>query len=270
MGIFNFLDTVLNFLLGPIARIDAFLGLAIITLIISLIIIFIYKAATNQERMKELREKLKKFQEDMKKSKKNPEKMMAKQKEMMEINMEMMKHSFKSTLYTFIPVIILFGWMASNFSFYPALPGEEITTTVFLDKSITGNIQLLVSDGVELLSESNQTIADGKASWKIKADKEGTYNLVYELNSEYVQNEFVVSKEKLQVHGTKKKKMLFDFIYSSSKDPIPANSLVREIKTDYRAIHPLGVIGLNLSWIWSYIILSIIFSMVLRKMLKVY
>lgn len=270
MGIFNFLDPALNFLFGPIARLEPFLGLSIITLIVSIIIVLIYRVVTDQKRMKELKERMNKFQDEMKKLKDNPEKMMAKQKEMMSINMEMMKHSFKPTFYTFIPVIIIFGWMAANFSYYPALPGEVVTTTVFFDKEATGQIQLLVPDGITLLNNSNQTIADGKASWKLKAEKEGDYNLVYEFNSEYIQNDFVVSKEKKTVHASKTRKMLFDFIYSQNKEPLSGNSLVREIRTDYRQIKPLGIIGFNINWLWSYIILSVIFSMLLRKFMKVY
>jgi uncharacterized membrane protein (DUF106 family) len=54
---------------------------------------------------------------------------MSLQKEMMELNMEMMKQSFKSMLYTFIPLIILFTWMSANIAYEPINPGEEFTVT---------------------------------------------------------------------------------------------------------------------------------------------
>ena len=103
MGLFNFLDPALDIVLGPLTRIDPFLGMGIISILISLIVLLIQKAVTDQKRMKELKDKTKEFQEEMKKHKNNPEKMMAKQQEMMAINMEMMKHSFRPMIFTFIP-----------------------------------------------------------------------------------------------------------------------------------------------------------------------
>ena len=41
----------------------------------------------------------------------NPEKMTQVNKQLMEKNLTYMKHSMKPMLFTFIPIIVIFGWM---------------------------------------------------------------------------------------------------------------------------------------------------------------
>lgn len=55
------------------------------------------------------------MQKELKELKDNPEKFMEAQKMMMEKNMQYMKHSMKPTLITFVPLILIFGWLRLRF-----------------------------------------------------------------------------------------------------------------------------------------------------------
>ena len=100
----TFLDPVFNPLLGlaPVWII------MIIALIISVLVTLIYKFTTNQSLMKDLKQELKEFQKEIKALRDKPEQALAVQKKAMETNMKYMSHSMKSTLFTLLPVIIIF------------------------------------------------------------------------------------------------------------------------------------------------------------------
>lgn len=97
------------------------ISVVVIAFLITLITTIITKKFTNQNRMKELKDIQKACQIKLKDSKGNPEEMKKIQKQMMECSMELMKHSFKPTLYTFIPLIIFFWWIKGIYS--SVLPG---------------------------------------------------------------------------------------------------------------------------------------------------
>jgi uncharacterized membrane protein (DUF106 family) len=61
-------------------------------------------------------------------------KAMSLQKQAMESSMEMMKQSFRSMFYTFIPIIIMFGWVGSHYAFMPFEIGDEFNTTLMAKK----------------------------------------------------------------------------------------------------------------------------------------
>lgn len=92
------------------------LSIIAFSLVISLIITIVNYFVIDQNKMRALKEKQKSQQEEMKKHKDNPQKMMELQKEMMAGVSENFKHSLKPMLITFIPLILLFGWLRSTFA----------------------------------------------------------------------------------------------------------------------------------------------------------
>jgi len=109
------LEKFFDWLFAPILKLGDVWAIVIISLLLTLFINLIYKLVTDQELMKSLKTELKSMQKEMKTLKDNPEKFMAHQKKTMEKNLEYMKHSMKPTFFTFIPLIIIFGWLRSSF-----------------------------------------------------------------------------------------------------------------------------------------------------------
>ena len=109
------LENFFDWLFGPIISLGSGLAVIIISLILTLMINVFYKFFTDQELMKTLKVELKDLQKEMKTLKDNPEKFMKIQKRAMEKNLVYMKHSMKPTLITFIPLILIFGWLKSSF-----------------------------------------------------------------------------------------------------------------------------------------------------------
>ncbi|MEK6886555.1 MAG: EMC3/TMCO1 family protein [Nanoarchaeota archaeon] len=107
----GFLDPILNPLLTSFGQLGF---VALISLIVSLITVIVYKYTTDQILMKSIKEDLDKLNKKMKEHKSDSHKMIQVQKEMWSKQMTMMKHSFTSTIYTFLPIIILFNWLRLN------------------------------------------------------------------------------------------------------------------------------------------------------------
>ena len=83
----------------------------IVSVAITLIMTLVSKYLTNQDRMRELKDVQKACQIKLKENKDNAKKMAELQKQILECNMELMKHSMKPLLFTFIPLILLIGWL---------------------------------------------------------------------------------------------------------------------------------------------------------------
>lgn len=107
----GFLDPVLNPLFNSLGM---FWFIVVISFIVSLVTVIVYKYTTDQVLMKLIKEDLDKLNKKMREHKADSQKMMQVQKEMWSKQMTMMKHSFTSTIYTFIPIIILFSWLTAN------------------------------------------------------------------------------------------------------------------------------------------------------------
>ena len=247
-------ETLLNPVLNPVLNsLGYFWTLTILVMVITLIITLIYKYTTNQSLMKDLKNELKSFQKQVKELRSEPEKAMQVQKKMMETNTKYMMHSFKPMIFTFLPIIIFFGWMHAHLAYYPLLPNQEFSITAEFEEGILGNVILEVPDGLTNINDLTQQIQAGKATWVLKGDV-GEYLLTYHFKDKTYTNEVIITNDKTYKQPIKK-------IDQDGIKSITTN--LEEVK-----LLPLGF--KTFGWLGTYIIFSIICSMLLRKLMKIY
>jgi len=205
-----------------------------------------------------LKDEIKKMQTEMKQHKDDPKKVMKMQKKAMEKNMKYMMHSLKPTLFTFIPLIIIFSWLNTHMAFYPVQPGDVFTTEIEFYDAITGNVQLNVPEGFQISGDNPQEISENMVKWKVKAGETGEYSIFYDykddLEEKTYDTEIVVQEENGYKPAIKKIK----------------DDIAKEVRLGYKKVEVLNIFGWKIGWLGSYIIFSIAFSMILRKLLKVY
>jgi len=109
-------DSFFEAVLGPLVTWNPLFAIIIVSFALTSLITVVYKLMTNQELMKTLKAEIKDFQKEMKENKEDKDKMMELQKKAMEKNMKYMKHSMKPTLVTFVPIILIFGWLRTTYT----------------------------------------------------------------------------------------------------------------------------------------------------------
>jgi len=243
-------DAALNVVFGPLLKLHPLAAILILSFIISLFIVVIYKWMTDQGRMKQLKDSLSDYQKKVRASKENPEKALAIQKEMMTVQKEYFMKSMKPTLVTMIPILLIFGWMNAHLAFEPLTPGQEFVLTVLAEKGISGNVSVGVPADLQIIGDSTKQFADGTAEFTLKGDKEGEYLVSFSSNDKEVDKKVMISSQRNYAEVTE----------SYKSDVFKAVTINNK---------PLKVIW-KLSWLWAYIISAIVFSMVLRKVMKVY
>ena len=265
----TFFDTFMDPVLNPLLALGPFWAVFVLSLLISLIIVLVYKYATNQEEMKSLKLQQKEFQKKTKALKGQPEEMIKVQKEAMQTNMKYMKHSFKATLITMLPMLVIFGWMNTHLAFEPIYPGETYSISALLHQDLAGEkVELIVPERTEFSTNPNT----GKRS---EAEQE-----IKSLNQWYLESpagEHLITVKVNDVEQLKKVLVTADFRY---EEPLKSfkDSPIQRIQIDYKKLKPLqqvkeggvSIFGWEPGWLGVYIFFSIIFSIGLRKLLKVH
>lgn len=205
--------------------------------------------------MGELKKKTKEYQAKMKKVRDDPDKMMKLQKEAMEFNLELMKHSFKPTLYTMIPILIIFGWLNAHMAFYNIAPQEQFTLTANYVEGFSGDATLdLIGDGAAIISNASQTIIEGSSVWVLQAN-EGNYKAQVTAGGATESKNILVSEDRE-----------YEEPFTSYDGAIESIELSNE---RVRPLEPFSLLGWHPGWLGTYILLSIGMSIGLRKLLGV-
>ena len=242
-------------------------AIIIISLFVSIVTTVVYKYTTNQKHLKEIKEEMGRMQAEIRTTK-EPGRAAQLQKEMMGKSMKQLNSSTKSMLITLVPLFLLFGWMGSHLAYQPLVPGEEFTTTAYFAKSAlqnashVGNITFSASEGLEILSSPVQEAKAAAVTWHLKGGKEGTYKLTYGFGNEaYSLNVILTNEFKYETP-----------LLAKSKG-IKKGSVIDRITVDLKPLQPFGdftLLGWKPGWLATYIIFSLVASMIVRKWLKVY
>ena len=255
----------LNIIFSPLLNLPPYLAIIIVAFFISSLITIITKYTTNQPLMKELKDKIKEYQKQAKELRSEPEKAMEVQKKAMEVNTKYMMHSLRPTIITFIPIILIFGWMSSTFAFEGIKPGQEFSVTVFFDKNTQGRAELIVTEGLNILDNKTKEIGTKiekhlfgseeiyQADWILKG-KEGEHIIEFTYGNEKQQTSVLISDGRKYINPLKK-----------------TDGSINSIKINYKklTVIPIGYKDW-LGWLGTYIWSSIIFTMILRKTMKIY
>jgi len=256
-------ESLLHPIFAPLLALPPVAAIALISFLISIIITLVYKFMTDQTMMKDLKTRQKEMQKKMKALRGEPDKLMKVQKEAMDVNMKYMTQSFKPTLITFLPIIIIFGWLNAHMAYDPIMPGQEFSATATFHSGFNGDVSVSVPQGIDIVGDAVKPIGeDGTVMFNFKGE-EGNYLIVFEHDGRSYDKELTITsgREYAPVQKTYKKAPLSYVTLGNSK------------------LIAINLFGLGeeghwyqgrLGWLGTYIIFSIAFSMGLRKLLKIY
>jgi uncharacterized membrane protein (DUF106 family) len=263
-------DAILNPIFSPLLKIDPLLAIIIISVFMSGLITLAYKFLTDQNEMKRLKTEIKEHQKKMRKLRDDPNKMMKAQKEAMEVNSRYMMLSLKPTLFTFIPIIIIFGWLNSHMAFYPIVAGEDFNVTATFVEGTTGQMEIVLPTGITAEGDTLVSIEDDIAVWMLNAPA-GEYSLEYKYDGKEFSQDLIVTEsidDRRYAKPEFQQKELPELKGSSLLNVKIGNEKIKPFQK-YPILKSIPWFG-GFGWLGTYIVLSIISSMLIRKIFKVY
>ncbi len=112
-GLINKVNSGFDILFMWSVNIHPVFGIVFISFLLTLISTLAYKYLTNQEALKKLKEDHKSLRDEIEKHKNNPAKAAELQKQLLHKSfMEPMSHQIKPMIATFLPFILVLGWLS--------------------------------------------------------------------------------------------------------------------------------------------------------------
>ena len=257
----------LGVVMSPILNLPPVVGIGIISFMISLLIILIYKFTTDQVLMKQLKEEIKQHQRDMKAVKEDPKKAIEIQKKAMEVNMKYMMQSFKPMIFTLIPVFFIFGWLSGAYAVEPIRPGQDFQVSAqFFDES-EHTAALILPPGFSL--DMQEKKGAKQIEWKASAipvlqnPKGDEFIIEFMIDGKKYQAEILITNER----GAKTP-VITEKEYRGT--PSLKEAGIGSLSIGNKKAIVMNLFGWKVGWLGTYIIFSLVFSIVLRKMMKVY
>jgi hypothetical protein len=260
-----------TFILKPFENGNAYGGLIFISVITGTVMLFLFKLTSNQEAMKAVKTKIGAYFLEMRLYKDDVRAVMSSQRRILRANMGYMKLALIPAAVMIVPVILIMVQLELRYARTGLMPGDTAMIKVKVaegtDVMLEG-IRLKTGPGIEKASPAVRISSLGETDWKIRVKDEGVHDIVVSSGAGEMTLPVYSTRRLVPVFSIFKKSSILEVIFNPGAPRIPAALPFESIEIKYPA-KSFGWGLFSLSWMWSFLIISMLFGVVLKFLFKV-
>jgi hypothetical protein len=259
-------------LLAPLALLSPLAGLAVVSLVTAVGMLFFIRTASNQARLAEVKRQIhacvfecRLFQDDL------PAVFRA-LGEMLRRNVVYVGLTLRPLLWAAVPLALLLTQLDLFFG-YRAPAREPLLLTARMRDAAAlpggaASASLEAPDGVRVLTPPIWIPATGELLWKVEAAAPGAYVVRVRVGTWSFDKTLVASDGPARRSPVRVAEGLMAQVINPAEAPIPADTPVSEVRVDY-APSTVQLLGWQMPWVAPYFLFSVLWGAVLKKPLKV-
>ena len=183
--------------------------------------------------------------------------------------MTYLKYTLKPLLFMFVPVVLIIIQTEVRFSSRPLIPGETTVVKIKVNKGNSADVSLTVPNGLIIETPPMRDYENRETYWRIKAEKEGAYDLTFQLDDDKeIKKRILVSDKIARLSPAKLRESTINYFFHPADTYLSDNSVVDNVYVKYPTMK-IYIFGWKLHWLVHYFILTLIFGVLLLKPLKV-
>lgn len=266
----SILTAVFDALLAPFAGLPPIVGLGVVSLLVGVAMLLVYKRTSDQERLEETKRQIhagifevRLFGDDL-------GAVFRAQLSILRHNLTYLRLSMVPMLWMIVPLFLLLAQMQFHYGYQGLAPESTAIVKVKLKEGVPvrlpggGEIGLELPDG--LLLDSPPLWIPGllELDWRIRAIAEGEHEMTLRLAGEEHSKSVRVSGNVVRRSPRRPSPGLLDQLLFPVEPPLPADSLVESIEVTYPDAG-VSLLGWETHWIVVFFILTIVVAFALRK-----
>jgi hypothetical protein len=181
-------------------------------------------------------------------------------------------HSVRPMLIMAIPFVLVMAQIGLRFEYRPIAPGQVVRVKATLkraDALMTTGSQIMMPGGMTKDSHDPCRVAALRTvDWRLTPNYSGVHVISVGSGSDAVQMPLVVGLNLSRVSRLKGGSF-FDRLLYSAEDSIPDSSVFESIEV-YYPTRSTPLLGWDVHWLISLLILSIVFALIFKPFLKVH
>jgi uncharacterized membrane protein (DUF106 family) len=246
-------------------------GIVFISILTGAVMLFLFKLTSNQEAMKVVKTKISAYFLEMRLYKEDISAVVGSQKSILVANMQYMKLALIPAAVMIVPVILIMIQLNLRYSQAGLQPGDTALVKVKVEEEvdvIREGITLNVGSGLEKASPAVRIPSLGEADWKIRLTEAGIHDLTLKSASGDVVLPVFGNEKLVPVFSIFKKGSISESIFNPGAKRIPDAMQIASVEIRYPSMDfNWGLF--RLSWLWSFLIISMAFGFILKFIFKV-
>lgn len=232
----NIANAVANILLAPIGWLPGWLSLIILSILMGGFMLMVFKCTTQQQAIGKLRNGIQADLLALKLFPPEPHIVLKSQARILIGSLRLFFHSLRPMAILMIPGTLVLTQLGSWYQMRPLLPGEKAMVTMKCtgpSEQILPSVTLNSSEGAAIHMGPVRIPARQEIRWEITAQKEGTYQLVFQLGDRCWEKTLIIAKGFHPVSALRPGWDWREILLHPLEKPLPSDSGIQSLAIDY-------------------------------------
>ena len=273
MGVINsVMGGIFNVLLYLFRGLSPWFGMAFISLLTALLMLWVFKLTSNQGGIRAAKNAIKAHLLELRLFQDNMRVSLRAQGRILRANGRYLACNTKPLLVMIVPLVLILAQVNLWFGASPLRPGQATLVKLKLAKPadpVGTDIAIVPSPGLAVETPAVRISDLGEVAWRIRAPEKGPASLTFRVAEKTLVMPVAVAARRLtkvpaQAVGHS---VLRELLYPGA-DILPADAPVTSIEVLYPS-GGLRLFGLAVNWLVAYFLLSIVFGFALKGLFRV-
>ena len=263
-------NTIGGLFLAPVASVPGWLSITVISAILGVFLLVIFKYTSNQKAIGQVRDDIKANLLAVKLFKDSFSVTFRSQARVFCASFKLLFYSIVPMLVMIVPVILIMAQMSLWYQARPLLPGDK---PVIVKLKFNDNLDILPQVVLESLPAARTIIGPVRVFtkkeifWKIKPIEEGNHNLIFHIGDRRYEKQLAVGEGFMCLSSKRPGADFADILLYPLEKPFTSDSPVHSISIDYPERNS-RINGTDW-WIAYFFVVSMIFAFMFKPLLKV-
>jgi len=266
------LSKIFEIIFIPFQNINPWYGMIVISLLTGILMLYVFKLTSDQEGIKKAKNKIKAHLLEMRLYKNDLITSFKAQGNILVSNFKYMRHSVKPLLVMIIPILLIIIHSNFWFAYDPLDINEKALLKIKLSEEYTPSnfdIKIIGNDFINIETPPVRIDDEHEIAWRFSALKQGVHEIEIQAGEKSLTKSVSIGQRPLsKISPLKKRKSIMNELLYPVEKPLDKNSPVKSIEISYPT-SGLRIFGMNIHWIISFFILSIIFGFSLKGLFGV-
>jgi len=263
----NFLARIL---MAPLADMPPWLSNAVISTLIGLLMLIMFKYTSNQDAIGKIKDYIKANMLVLKLFKDDITVTMQALGRLFKGAFQMLFHALRPMAVMIIPISLIVSQMALWYQFRPLQTGEQALVTMQLSGEADApwpQVTMDTNGAAEITTEKTRVFANRQFCWMITAKQPGLNHLTFNVDSQQVEKELAVGEGFMRVSAQRPGQNFENVFMHPAERPFKADSPVKSITIEYPEKDG-QLWGVPL-WIVYFLVISMASFLVFKPIFKV-
>ena len=251
------LTFIFDIISWPLQALDPIWAMAVISLLVGPLMVWIFGKISNQEAIKLIRDRIRGNVIGVRLFQNNVRVVLTLQGMIARDTLRFMAHALFPMLVLLIPLVLVMTQLNLRFSARPLRPGENAVVKVQVrnDAALLERIQLEPSQGVTIETPAVRIPSKREVAWRVRAEVAGSHSLVVQIGNDSIKKGLIAGSGWTTVSELRTGRSLWEILLYPGEKPIPSSVVVESIEINYPSLD-LIILGWNFQWLVLFLVLS--------------